>query len=215
LKARIVRRDGWVVPMCCHEQQTLNNRWVLERINLFSIYREGVGEIVGGGHSMSTPHLSCFEVIQHGRCEYLPTNTALLADEIGMSLHYNGVRCTIVFEEISAKRVTVRYRAEGLLETGKAYIHVPLYVANSKSVSLGKRTVALNGEYRSGAIAAGTVVTNRGAQITLSRGAVFAYPENGFNSYLQVQKPGKAEQYAVLTCEIDYDKPEVILTVDV
>jgi len=212
MKARVMRRGKWVVPMCCHEQQTFNNRWILERCNLFSVYREGAGEIVGGGHSTSTPHLSCFEIIQNGVCEYLPKNTALLNN--GMALEYNGARCTITFD-ITDNKVAVTYCIDGLLETAAAYVHIPLYVAMSDHVVVnGAEIKLINGEYASACLSLGHSLKHGGAHLTLNRDAILTYPENGFNPYLQVQKPNIGERYAVLTCALNYAVPEATLTIE-
>ena len=60
LKVKIVRKDDWVLPFCCLEQKELDNRWILYRQNLYSIYHKKTGLLVGGGHSIAQPQFSCF-----------------------------------------------------------------------------------------------------------------------------------------------------------
>lgn len=211
MRARMRRCGDWVVPMCCHSQQVEDSRWILERMNLFSVYRLGVGEIVGGGNSTSTPHLASIEVIERGRSCYLPEEGELTQD--GMTYRCNGARCEIRFT-LTEEEVLVNYRIDGLSELGKAYVHIPLFAANSDSIELGGAGYPIEeGRYFSCSLAAGERAVHRGVTLTADRPLVFTYPENGFNPYLQKQAPTKKEGYAVLTCELDYARNDLCLRI--
>ncbi len=211
LKYNLIRKGPWVVSFCSLEQKIFNSRWILYRQNLYSIYHEDAGEIVGGGHSIAQPQFSCFNVISGPCVYYMHNDSKILENPYGMELIYGGKKCSITFEEINEGGVTIRYKVQDLSEVDRVYVNIPLYGLKGSALSAGEEKVYCGENILALKLPSGKPLVLPSVKIEVSEDAVFNYPIYPFNSYIQDQKGASDDASGIITVELDYKRPECIL----
>jgi hypothetical protein len=202
----IDRKKDWTVSMCCLTQEVLGNRWILERQNLISIFHHKKGLIVGGGHSISQPELSCFNVISQGKLDYLHSAGSVNPDDNTMSLKYGQYICCIKLFHSSDGGVEIEYSCEGLKETDRVYVNIPLMNNLNENMDLVGEKIILDERMHSKFIDKNEFIKFRGVDIALNKDASFIYPILPYNSYKQEQKRVLTETFAVIRVELDYKR---------
>lgn len=196
LMLKVTRKNPWVVSQCLLEQTVFGNRFVLERQNLFDVFHSEKGLLVGGGHSISQPGISCFNVISEGKLTYLHKDGVY--HETGFSAVYGENTCRVDFE-FEDDEITVKYSVSDLKETQRVYVNIPLPEAYREGFK-DKAKVCRE-------ICADESFIYKGAEFMVSEEAVLNYPVFPYNSYKQKQRKEYDEAFAVLTVELDYSRP--------
>ncbi|MGI6562961.1 MAG: hypothetical protein ACOX3Q_10410 [Clostridia bacterium] len=211
-KVLILKKGDWVVDMCCQPVRVFGSRWILERQNLFAVYRDQSGLVIGGGHSIAQPELSCFNVISAGKLYYTHEEGNLTDANDGMDLVYGNRKCKIrfCFEEDALK---IRYSVEGLTETERAYVHIPFFVALDEKIGCCGKEITLSKEPFACGIPEGGSLMIKGRTVTLSEEGLLRYPILPYNSYIVNHEKSFNEIFAIITVEFEHNKHELTVTV--
>ncbi len=204
----ILKDKKWVVDMCCQTIKTYGSRWILERQNLFAVYNDDCGLIVGGGHSIAQPQLSCFNIVSHGKLYYTHEEGMLSNDNKGMNLTYGNKKCTVRFE-FEEESLIIYYNVEGLSETERAYVNIPLFVGLGESVTVNDKKYLFGKEYFGTGVPKDSFVEYKGKKLYLSDEAVFNYPLIPYNSYVVNHQKSFEETFAVITVEFEHNRHDL------
>lgn len=215
LNTIVIKENGFSIPFCILTQKSFNNRWSLERQNLISVYHKEKGLILGGGHSISDPSFSCFNVITDGCLSYLHSEAKFISDKKA-ELIYNNTKCLLEITEITENNVTIKYSAENLKDTDRVLVNIPVFANYIDSFSFDNITYDTTDLCAFGKeIKKEEKLTVCGTELSLTKDAFLKYPVFAFNPYVQVQEPAKSNAFIVLTAELTYDKSEVELKIDI
>jgi len=213
LKTSIIRESPWTIPLCCLEQKLFDSRWVLHRQNLFSIFHEKHGLIIGGGHSISQPQFSCFNVITGGKSYYMYEEGQLMAVDDGMQLVYGGRECNITISKMDQNELVIEYAVEKLHETDRVYVNIPLYGGLGSSITINEKEMIWEKQFMASEIFANESFVYKGLSLSISEDAVFNYPVFPYNTHNRKQFKNYNEVYGIVTIELDYNKPSFMLKI--
>ena len=152
--------------MCCLKQEVLGNRWILERQSLISIFHDKAGLIIGGGHSISQPELSCFNIISKGKLEYLHSSGSVNPNDNTMALIYGQVNCYIKLRYTNNEEIEIEYSCKGLAETDRVYVNIPLMNKQNESITLSGEYVILDDQMHAKYVDENEIIKFRGVDLT-------------------------------------------------
>lgn len=212
----LIKEKGFTIPVCILTQKLYHSRWILERQNLFSIYHRDAGLIVGGGHSIADPRFSCFNVISGGKLFYMHEKAHFISAK-QIVLSYGGVSCNIKIHVANENIVTVQYQAEGLMDTQKVLVHVPVFSRYAKRISISNQADFIPEDltYRKHKLLAGEQLEIDRNTLSMDRPFYAEYPVFAYNSYVQEQVEEFKNAFFVLHAELDDKHPCVTLTVKI
>lgn len=210
-----VNKNGFVVPICILTNKYVPHRWGYHRSNLFEVYHQKAGVIIGGGHSTADPDFATFNVIAKGISRYLHTDAKFIND-LNFELWYGENKCDVSID-IAENAVRVRYRAffegeEGEIE--RVIVNIPVITRNTKAVKIGAHVIDTGRlDYSGLKLDPGTAVITDNAQISCDRVITAKYPVCAFNSYMKEQNPTLDTAFMILSCELDYKRSEMNLEI--
>lgn len=209
----ILKKNKWHVPMCCQPICVFGSRWILERQNLFDVYHEECGLIMGGGHSIAQPQLSTWNVISHGKVHYTHEAGMITDENDGMCLRYGERECTVRFA-FDEQYLHIAYQVKQLLQTERGIVNIPLYTKMGDMITVDGTSHTCGREHFAVTVPKGASVQYKGVAMRLSKEAVLSYPLLPYNSY--VVKHGKSfdETFAILTMEFEHDQTKLDVTVE-
>lgn len=206
-----IHRDGkWITTMCCLSPSPLKSRWIMERQNLISIFHVDHGLIIGGGHSISQPEFSTFNIISKGVLHYLHNNGEL--GENRMNLRYGEHNCHVAMRSVNDS-VHLHYQVKDLQETEIARVNIPLWM-NASSLVIGDKVFDTENEFLFIEVLSDEILEMESIQITSSLAARLQYPICPFNPYHKnIRDAPDSNKQAILTIELTDNKPKCEITI--
>ena len=219
LNTLVMRKHGFAVPVCLLTSKSQNERFHFHRQNLFSVYHEKAGIIIGGGHSTAMPEFSTCNVIADGLSRYLHTAGKFTGDG-RFSLWYGKNRCDIAID-IGKDAVKVHYQAHFEGEEGeveRVIINVPIFSRHTEFIRaagpVGEVCVDTGKlDYCGLRLDPQSIIATDAADITCDRVATLKYPVFAFNTYMKDQQPAIENAFMILSCDLDYIRHDMNLVI--
>lgn len=208
-QALTVRQGPWFLCLSAYTSPVVESRWIQDRQNLFSVYHEATGVILGGGNTKLQPAWSTFTVgdmalLAHrpgdekpvftpqGPLYHVPSRAALVTEpEPGLDLSYGPARCRVRLRIEDAHTLDCRLEASGGGTLAMAaHLTLPprmgrkLITGSGEQVTIGPKPVVLRPEQLRGQ------VTYAGFRLHLPLSASLHWPALPHNPY---RKDGRAE----------------------
>ena len=132
-------------------------------------------------------------------------------------MSYGGVSCNIKIHVANENIVTVQYQAEGLMDTQKVLVHVPVFSRYAKRISISNQADFIPEDltYRKHKLLAGEQLEIDRSTLSMDRPFYAEYPVFAYNSYVQEQVEEFKNAFFVLHAELDDKHPCVTLTVKI
>ncbi len=208
-------KDGFVVPVCILKNRSMNQRWILQRQNLFSVYHKNSHLIIGGGNSIASPEFSPFNIISNGEIHYLHKDARFINDN-KFEVTYDNVVCSIEINILNESEMSVEYTVENLKELDKCYVNIPVFLQYITKVKTPNKTVDVKSlEYHSEYLASNNKIITDFAEISIDKESVLTYPVYLFNSYMQIQKENVEKACILQRCQLDNSCNKVKLHIKV
>ena len=227
------RQEGpWFVCLTSYTAALPQNRWIQDRQNFLSLYRDGLHVILGGGNTKLQPLWSTFTVgdvsllkhtpgdedpnfIPPAGLRHVPTAATLDPEQARLELDYDGTKCAVQVDLANPASAKVTYT---LLTTDSRDVaaHVPLLpklgetwtTASGQSAVLGEAPIHLGpGE-------AGAWFAHRGFRINLPPQASIDWPALPHNPYAKDGKPTLGSGRIVITLPFSSEHPRHEITVE-
>ncbi|MEO6434724.1 MAG: hypothetical protein ABIP55_03045 [Tepidisphaeraceae bacterium] len=231
------RRQGpWFACLTSYTAELDPRRWIQDRQNFLSLYRDDFHVILGGGNTKLQPLWSTFTVgdvslLKHtpgdespnffppaGKLLHTPSDATLDPENARLELDYNGTKCAVRIDLSDPDKAKVVY---SLLSPSVKDVaaHVPLLpklketwaTASGKSGTLSEEPITLGpGE-------AGAWFEHRGFRVTLPPQASITWPALPHNPYAKDGKPALADGRIVITLPFSSEqtKQEIAIGVEV
>ncbi len=207
IKTKVLRSGSWCVPFCCFEQTTVDNRWYLHRAVLFSVFHTKTGLLLGGGNSISQPQVATFNVITKGLSRYIPDRGELIENGDGVNVYYGDRKCTVKLVRMDSRSVKFSFSAEGLTETERVYVNIPVCVKPGDDMQVGNSKVEFKEHYFMVEIPEAQEIIFKSARIAFTEHAVLSYPVFRYSPYRKKQARNYSEATGIITLELDYLAP--------
>jgi len=208
-RALTVRQGPWFLCLSAYTSPVVQSRWIQDRQNLFSVYHDAAGVIIGGGNTKLQPAWSTFTVgemalLAHrpgdenpvfspkGPLYHVPSQAALVIEpEPGLDLTYGPASCRVRLRIEDAHTLACRLEASGggALPVA-AHLTLPprmgrkLTTAAGQAATIGPKPIVLAPEQVRGQ------VTYAGFRLHLPLSASLYWPALPHNPY---RKDGRAE----------------------
>ena len=205
----MTRRQGpWFACLTSYTAQVPQNRWIQDRQNFLSLYRDGFHVILGGGNTKLQPLWSTFTVgdvslLKHAAGDekpnflppqgliHTPASATLDAEAARLELDYGGTKCAVQVDVSDPARAVVRY---ALLSPHVKNVaaHVPIIPALGEkwATESGKSGELSEGSFHLAPGEAGAWFAHRGVRIALPPQASITWPALPHNPY---RKDGAAQ----------------------
>ena len=207
--AAVRRRGPWFLVVSAMTCPVANNRWIQDRQNLFSVYHDKVGLILGGGNTKLQPGWSTFTVgdpslLSHRQGDeepkfqpppgilHVPSRAKLVTGEsLGLDLEYGRQRCAVRLRVIDPNRIECMWSATGPCEQSVAG-HVTVLPRMKEKVGRaeGEGVVLSEDAFVWPAGTFGGWIEHAGFRISTPRSAAVRWPVLPHNPY---RKDGRAE----------------------
>jgi len=207
--AAVRRRGPWFLVVSAMTCPVANSRWIQDRQNLFSVYHDKVGLVLGGGNTKLQPGWSTFTVgdptlLSHRQGDeepkfqpppgilHVPTGAKLvMGDALGLDLEYGEQRCSVRIKVIDARHAECIWSATGPCEQPVAAHLTVLPRLKGKVARADGKAVVLGGDaFAWPAGAFGQWIEHAGFRLNVPTAAGVRWPVLPHNPY---RKDGRAE----------------------
>ena len=229
------RKGKWFICLSAYHCPVRESRWIQDRQNLFSVFHDDAGVILGGGNTKMQPLWSNFTVgdvalLQHKAGDiapkftppdtlfHIPSGAAISRTEpVTLMLGYGPEKCQIAVEPVDDSTLKLHFRAT-TDSTAPVAAHLTLLPRIGKPIKseggldekLGEDSIEISGEKLGGWI------EHAGARLTLPEAASVKWPVLPHNPYV---KDGAAKHIAegriVVTLPFSKDTQGYTLTLTV
>ena len=201
--ALVLRRKPWFICLSAFTGEISESRWIQDRQNFVSIFRDGAGLLIGGGNTKLQPYWSNFTVgdpalLRHepgdekphfkpsGDLLHVPQKAALRTDAKapGLDLTYGDEPCRITVSQDSADQLTISCEAScrsGKLVEGHIALlprlGTNLVCASGRRIKLGQEA------FEWSASEMGNRFDYVGFRLSVPPGARLMWPEKRHNPY--------------------------------
>ena len=233
-KAAILRRGPWFICLSAYTTPIIDSRWIQDRQNLFSIYHEKTGLILGGGNTKLQPAWSNFTVgdmnlLKHtpgdtapgffpkGEMYHIPTTSTLVQDPaLGLDLLYGPEKCAVRVFLKSDRLLEYEIETAGLSKL-PVIAHLTLIPRKGETIETGGGRKFVLGESKKelSPKELGGSLTYAGYRLTVPETASLHWPMLPHDPY---KKDGAAEPFqGLIEIRIPFDtlhkKHRVILEI--
>lgn len=229
----MTRRDGpWFFAMTSYHAELSTARWIQDRQNFVSLYRDGLHVIVGGGNTKIQPLWSTFTVgdpalfahkpgdespnfIPPAGLVHVPTDAKLNAATNSLDLDYAGVKCNVTLDTSNAKVAKIKYTLTSPTDK-RVEAHVPMIVEMNKpwSTASGKGDKLTPDPIKLAPGEAGDWFAHRGYKIAVPATASITWPAKRHNPYTKDGHSEPLEDRIVMTLPFDKDHMSYEITVE-
>ena len=208
-------KNDFIVPICILKNYSLNQRWILQRQNLFAVYHKKSNIIIGGGNSIASPEFSPFNIISNGKMHYLHDNARFITDN-KIELLYDDVTCTIEINILNNQEIEIEYTVTTLKELDKCFVNIPIFLQYITEVKTSDKTIEVKSlEYHSEFLCKNDKINTDFAEISVDKDSTLTYPVYLFNSYMQIQKQSFEKACMLQRCQLDNSVNKVKLHIKV
>ncbi len=205
----------FVVPVCILKNFSINERWHLQRQNLFAVYHKKSNIIIGGGNSIASPEFSPFNIISNGKMHYLHDKASFISDN-KFELIYDDVSCTIEINIKNKDEISIEYSVNTLKELDKCFVNIPIFLQYIKKTKTPNKTIEVKSlEYHSEYLNEKDKIITDFAEISLNKASVLTYPVYLFNPYMQIQKESFEKACMLQRCQLDNSTNKVRLDIKI
>lgn len=226
------RQGLWFACLTSYTAPLPQNRWIQDRQNFLSLYREGLHVILGGGNAKLQPLWSTFTVgdvsllkhtpgdedpnfIPPAGLRHVPTAATLNPQQARLELDYDGTKCAVHVDISDPARAKVIYT---LLTEGARDVaaHAPLLpkLGEKWTTASGKSAVLNETPIDLGPGEAGAWFAHRGFRINLPPQASIRWPALPHNQYAKDGKPSIGEGRIVITLPFSPDQARHEISVE-
>ncbi|MBI5690555.1 MAG: hypothetical protein HZC55_10710 [Verrucomicrobia bacterium] len=208
-RAATLRRGAWFGVLSAYTAEIPESRWIQDRQNFVSLWRQGPGLLAGGGNTKLQPGWSTFtlgamEGLRHragdenpafrpeGGLRHVPQAATLRAEEApSLVLRYGPAVATVRLRLVDDRRAEIEYAVKAA-DLRPVFAHLPLLPALGAGLQtaggfhgeLGREALALD------AARVGSWVEFRGVRYQVPAGTTLHWPVLPHNPY---RKDGRAE----------------------
>lgn len=196
-------KDDFVIPVCILKNFSFNQRWIMQRQNIFAVYHKKSNIIIGGGNSIASPEFSPFNIISNGKIHYLHDKARFISDN-KIELIYDDVICTIEIKILNNSEVIIKYSVTTMKELDKCFVNIPIFLQYIKNISTRNKTIEVKSlEYNSEFLEENEQIATDYAEISLDKVSTLTYPVYLFNPYMQIQKESFEKACVLQRCQLD------------
>jgi hypothetical protein len=234
-KAAILRQGAWFTCLSAYTSPISTNRWHLDRQNMFSIFHDKVGLVIGGGNTKLQPAWSTFSVgdeslLKHqpgdenpnfippaGKLFHIPSAAKLLRAPWGIEMNVGPETCRVQVEPKNDK--TCLMRLETTTTSGlPVAAHLTLLPHLGKTLETGGGTRVELGDapLNLSADQVGGSVTHAGWRLKLPATAGLRWPTLHHNPYRKDGRSEASEWRISIRIPFDAQHPncEVVLQIE-
>jgi hypothetical protein len=232
-KQVMTRRQGpWFACLTSYTAELDPRRWIQDRQNFLSLYRDGFHLVVGGGNTKLQPLWSTFTVgdvslLQHKAGDedpnffpppgliHTPSSASLEPADSSLELDYGGTRCSVRVDISDPAKAKVTYALLSPDVKGVA-AHVPLLAKMDQkwATQSGKGGTLSEEPFRLGPGEAGAWFSHRGFRVNLPPEASVTWPALPHNPYVKDGKAEPREGRIVITLPFSSERTRFEITVE-
>ncbi len=207
-RALTLAKGPWFAAISAYTAESPDSRWIQDRQNFVSLFRDGVGVFAGGGNTRMQPGWSTFTVgdvglLKHtpgdeepdfkpkGELYHVPSSSLLTpGDEPRLALGYGPTSATLQVRPVSEARLEIDYSATGQTDL-PVLAHLPLMAEMGAALETGGGYSGKLGEepIELDAAKMGGKLIYRGLTFELPAGTTLHWPALPHNPY---RKDGRA-----------------------
>lgn len=201
-RAATLRQGSWFVCLSAYCSPIEQNRWLQDRQNLFSIYHDRTGLILGGGNSKLQPAWSTFTVgdtalLRHtpgdespdfmpkGVLHHVPDSATLIQEPaLGLDLKYGPEECRVRVAILDDQRLGLQFDAT--VESGQpvaAHLTLLPHIGEPINTDGGHTIVLGESPFELAPDAIGGGIRYAGCQFELPASASVHWPAKHHNPY--------------------------------
>ncbi len=222
----------WFTCLTSYTADISDKRWIQDRQNFVSLYRDGLHLIVGGGNTKLQPLWSTFTVgdvslLKHKAgdespvftppptLKHTPTSGVLDVDQTSVDLNYDSVKCSVRMDISDPAKAKIVYelKSPGAKEVA-AHVTLLPHLKQKWSTASGKGGVLSEEPIALSAGEAGAWLAHRGFKISLPPQASVNWPVLPHNPYTKDGHAEISEGRIVVTLPFSAEQMRYELTVE-